>query len=167
MMRVIPKKNYLILAFVLVVTFLLVYYLYLWYDAYRENKLTNRIVDNYLEVINFNELNDYLVENPDTIIYVSKLEDARIREFEKEFKKVLKNNEIDAEILYMDVTKDLEDKASSEVLRSKYDISKSNIPVLLIFKAGQLYAYFDIKGNNYDLKMLKVFIEQMNVKKEQ
>ena len=31
-------------------------------------------------------LDNYLVENPDTIVYVSVLEDEVIRDFEKEFK---------------------------------------------------------------------------------
>ena len=41
-----------------------------------------------MEIIkdNYNELSDYVVENPNTIVYVSVLENEEIREFEKKFK---------------------------------------------------------------------------------
>ena len=69
-LRVIPIKNYLILGIVIIVTLLLLYYFYMWIDAYNETKLNKPILDKYLEVINYNELDDYLIENQDTIIYI-------------------------------------------------------------------------------------------------
>ncbi|MBR7042104.1 MAG: hypothetical protein IKI04_01240, partial [Bacilli bacterium] len=97
-LRVIPKKNYIILALVLLLSFLFIYYLYLWFDSYNEAKLNIPIMNKYMEVINYNELSDYLVENPDTIIYVSVLENSDIRNFEKKFKNLFKRHEIDKDI---------------------------------------------------------------------
>ena len=48
-------------------------------------------LDKYMSVINYNELDNYIVENPDTIIYVSVLEDEKIRGFEKKLKIKYKN----------------------------------------------------------------------------
>ena len=79
-LRTIPTKNYIILGVVILVSILLLYYLYLWFDNYNETKLNMPILDKYMEVINYNELSDYLVENPDAIIYVSVLENSNIRE---------------------------------------------------------------------------------------
>ena len=88
-LRVIPIKNYIILGIVLLVSFLILYYLYLWHESYNESKLNVPILDKYMDVINYNELSDYLVENPDSIIYVSVLENSDIRSFEKKLKSVL------------------------------------------------------------------------------
>ena len=59
--REIPLKNYIILGLVVLLTLGLVYYFYLWYITYEESKLNETIMDRYLEVINYNELNDYIV----------------------------------------------------------------------------------------------------------
>ena len=84
----IPLKNYIILAVVLILSIILVIYFYMWYNAYEESKLNTMIMDKYLQVINYNELNNYLVENKDAVIYSSVLEDQKIRHFEKKFKNI-------------------------------------------------------------------------------
>ena len=47
-----------------------------------------------MRVINYNELENYVVENPNTVVYVSILEDEDIREFEKKLKNKYKNKDI-------------------------------------------------------------------------
>ena len=165
-MRVIPKKNYVILGIVIIVTFLLVYYLYMWYDAYKETKLNVKILDNYLEVINYNELDNYLVENPEAIIYFSVLENEKIREFEKKFKKVLKNNEISSKVLYMDLTEELKNKKTSEELLNKYSISKDNVPIILYFYNEKISSRYSVRENNYDIDAMKNVINLMSKGKE-
>ena len=58
----------------------------MWVDVYKESKINIPIMDRYMSVINYNELDNYIVENPDTIVYVSVLENEKIREFEKQLK---------------------------------------------------------------------------------
>ena len=158
-LRVIPKKNYLILGAVIVVTFLFIYYLYMWYDAYKEKKINMRILDNYLEVINYNELDNYLVESPEAIIYVSVLENEEIREFEKKFKKLLKSNVLDVKILYMDLTKEFKDNKIKSQLEEKYQITNKNIPLILVFSDQTVSNSYSIRENNYDVDLMKDFIE--------
>ena len=165
-MRVIPKKNYVILGIVIIVTFLLLYYLYMWYDAYKETKLNVKILDNYLEVINYNELDNYLVENPESIIYFSVLENEKIREFEKKFKKVLKNNEISSKVLYMDLTEELKNKKTSEELINKYSINKDNVPIILYFYNEKISSRYSVRENNYDIDAMKNVINLMSKGKE-
>ena len=97
----IPFKNYIILAVILIFTILLVVYLFNWQSIYQKNKLQEPILDKYLMVINYNELDDYLVENKEAIVYVSVLNDEKIRMFEnkteqqakEEILKILENYE--------------------------------------------------------------------------
>ena len=69
--REIPFKNYIILAVVLILTIIAVIYLFMWNRVYEKNKLQTPILDKYLLVINYNELNNYIVENKNAVIYTS------------------------------------------------------------------------------------------------
>ena len=165
MNREIPKKNYVVLGIVLIGTFLLMYYFYMWYDAYLETKLGKPILDKYMEVINYNELDNYLVENNNAIIYVSYLEDTEIRDFEKQLKSLLKRHEIDRDVLYMDVT---DNKKIVDTIISKYSNNSFNydIPVILVIENGKLKDIYSIKDNGYDITSVKLFIESIKFLEE-
>ena len=156
-LRKIPKRNYFILAAVIVVTIFLLCYFYMWYDAYKEKKLNMRILDSYLEIINYNELDDYIVENPNSVIYVSVLENTDIREFEKQLKKMLKSNEIKRDMLYMDITDEIKDISAIQ----KYGINKDNIPLVLVFSDGNVVDTYSIVQNNYDMIQFKNFLNRI------
>ena len=64
----IPFKNYILLAVILIISAILIIYFYMWYSAYENNKLTTPIMDKYMQVINYNELDNYLIENKNCII---------------------------------------------------------------------------------------------------
>ena len=145
-LRGIPKKNYIILTGVIVVTILLTYYFYMWINAYNENKINKPILDKYMEVINYNELDNYITENPNSIIYVSVLEDEKIRNFEKKLKNVLKNKEMDSVILYLDITNEEKNDAMK-----KLNID-SNFPYLVVYTNGKITDTYSIGKNNYSTK---------------
>ena len=164
-LRVIPKKNYLILVGIIIFSLLLIYYFYLWFDAYNETKLNRPILNKYMEVINYNELEDYLVESPNAIIYVSVLEDSEIREFEKQFKSLFKSKQIEKEILYMNITEELRNNKIKKERGNKYVVngaSISDVPVIAIFENGVLSSIYSIKNNNYDTESLKMYINGIN-----
>ena len=160
-MREIPKKNYIILGVVLLVSLLLVYYFYMWFSAYRDTKTSMMILDKYLSVINYSELDNYLVENPDCIIYVSKLEDDKIRSFEKKFRKSLKGKTIDSDILYMNITEELKNKRAIKQMKFNYSMENSSIvdvPNILIFENGKLKFIYSISDNGYNIEKLENFL---------
>ena len=134
-LRVVPTKNYIILGVVLLFSFLLLYYLYLWFDNYNETKLNMPILDN--------ELEDYLIENPNAIIYASVLENSDIREFEKKVKTAFRRHEITKEMLYMDITND-------KVNKNDYmlgDNSIADVPVVMVFDNGALKSILAVMVN--------------------
>lgn len=158
MNREIPKRNYIILGVVVIVTFLLMYYFYMWYDAYMDTKIGKPILDKYMDVINGNEIDDYLIENNDAIIYVSVLENEEIRDFEKKLKSLLRKRVIDRDILYLDVTNN---KKMLDTLIDKYSSSSFNydVPMILVIEDGNLKDFYNIKENNYDIDNVKLFIQ--------
>lgn len=151
--REIPLKNYIILGLVILLTLGLVYYFYLWYITYEESKLNETIMDRYLEVINYNELNDYIVENRNAMIYTSVLEDNNIRKFEIKFKNIVVKNALKDKILYMDMTDIFKNKIKYTELRNSYQINNyniTNVPCILVFKDAKLVDIYSIKDNDYN-----------------
>ena len=168
-LRVIPTKNYIILGLVLLVSFLFIYYLYMWLDAYNESKLNKPILDRYMEVINYNELDNYLVESPNAIIYVSVLENSEIRDFEKQFKTILKNHQIEKDLLYMNITEEIKDNTLKKEMNSKYvlnDTKISDVPVIMVIDNGVLISMYKIDVNNYDMLSIKMFLNNIKFSTE-
>ena len=167
--REIPIKNYIILGVVLFITMLILYYFYCWVDVYKESKINIPIMDKYMSVINYNELDNYIVEIPDTIIYVSILEDEKIRGFEKEFKNKYKNKEIENELLYMNITDDIKDMDIRDEMVSKYSINSldmTDVPSLLVFNNGELSSIYSVRDNDYDIDRFVLYINNIVLERD-
>ena len=161
--RKIPLKNYIILGLIILLTLGLVYYFYLWYITYEESKLNETIMDRYLEVINYNELNDYIVENRNAMIYTSILEDKNIRKFEIKFKNIVVKNALKDKILYMDMTDIFKDKIKYTELRNSYQINNyniTNVPCILVFKDAKLVDIYSIKDDDYNTDNVLKYITE-------
>lgn len=160
--REVPIKNYIKLGIILLISILALFYLYLWYRTYEENRLNTPIMDNYLSIINYNELNDYLTENKNATIYLSKLNDNDIRSFEKEFKLIIQDNALKNKMLYLDLTNEL-DQNNEITITNNYTINESNLPVIVIIENSQVVEIYNIKENNYDENKLEAFLNQNNI----
>lgn len=165
-LRKIPKKNYVILGVVILVSLLIVYYLYMWFTAYKSTKEEEVILDKYMTVINYNELDDYLVENPDAIIYVGILNDEDITKFEKKFKNSIKNNKINKEVLYLNITDELNSGKKISEMKDKYTVNYANItdvPNIMVFEDGKIKTIYSIRDNGYDVQKVEKFINDIKL----
>lgn len=149
-LRIVPRKNYIILAIVLLLSFGLVYYFHLWCIAYNDNKLNNPIMDKYMDNINYNELDNYLVENNYAIVYVSVLNNEEVRNFEKQFKLLFRKKKIIHNVLYMNVTDEL------DLFNKRY--SNVIVPAIMIFSEGNFNIAYKINPSDYDINEIKDFI---------
>lgn len=159
----IPLKNYILLSIVLILTIVVVINLFLWKNTYEKNKLQTPILDDYLLVINYNELNNYLVENKDAIIYVSKLNDESIRLFENKFKNIINKNNLNNKILYLDLTEVLKENNIVKEINKKYGKEMTEVPTIVIIKDGKISSSYNIKENNYNIKLLEKYLEKEDV----
>ena len=168
-LRSVPTRNYIILGIILAVTLLLLNYFYVWVDVYKESRINIPILDKYMDSINYNELDNYLVENPDAIIYVSILDNEEIREFEKEFKDEFKERNVNNKLLYLNITSLLSDKNIVNEMRNKYyvnNLSIVDVPSILVFSSGELQSIYNISNNKYDVSAAVEFINNLNVDKK-
>ena len=142
----VPLKNYVYLFCILLGSLLLLFYIYRWYETYNENKLYTSIMNKYLTVINYNELNNYITETPNTILYVSILGDKQINRFEEQFKNNISNSNLRNNILYLDITNEEKNDAMK-----KLNID-SNFPYLVVYTNGKITDTYSIGKNNYSTK---------------
>ena len=150
--KMIPKKNYIILAALTVFTVLLCFYLVSWYKTIDNYNKNNSVMTSVISEINIDSLSNILLENPDVIIYLSSSKDADVKSFEKQFKKIVVNNDLSDEIVYIDISKK-ENKNVTNVLIDNYlskgiSLKKIVYPNILIFKEGKIYNILYLNKTN-------------------
>ena len=150
-MREIPKKNYFILFIVIVFSLLIAFYFRNWYKAYEDSYLSKSIVGNYLFQINYKELDNYLVENQSAIIYVSKVGNEKIRNFEKKFINAINQNDLKNKILYLDLSNYKGDTNNKYTINDK-DIT--SVPNISVFKNGKLDDIYVIDVDRYSMEKI-------------
>ncbi|MGN1357979.1 MAG: DUF6568 family protein [Bacilli bacterium] len=163
-LRVIPKKNYIILGIVILVSLLIIYYFYMWVSAYKDAKENVSVLDNYMNVINYNELDNYIVENPDSIIYVSVVDDIEINKFDKKLANSIKNNDFNKDVLYMNITETIKDTSIKREMIEKYSLKYADItdvPNIIVFEDGKLISIYNIKDNGYSVSKAVEFVNNI------
>ena len=150
-MREIPKKNYFILFIVIVLSLMIALYFRKWYKAYEDGYLSKSIMGNYLFEINYKELDDYLVENQCAIIYVSKVGNEKIRNFEKKFINAINQNDLKNKILYLDLSNYKGDTNNKYTINDK-DIT--SVPNISVFKNGKLDDIYVIDVDGYSMEKI-------------
>ena len=156
-LREVPLKNYIYLFLILLGTILILIYIYTWYDTYNQNKLNTSIMNEYLTVINYNELDNYIIENKDAILYVSMLGNEDINRFEKKFKNEIIKNNLRNDILYLDLTNENQESAIKEL---QID---GNLPCLVVYTNGQITDTYNIKKANYNNKKIIKYLNRIGV----
>lgn len=150
--RKIPTKNYVIYGIIVVVTLVTVFYMNEWYKAYKESILENSYISEYVTEINYSEFENYIQENPSTIIYISKTNSEASIKIEKDLYKIIKNNELSDEIVFLNLTgnenvlSDIENKYFSATLST--DLAR--VPAIAIFDNKKIV---DVLVSDEELKI--------------
>ena len=131
----IPLKNYIIYGIIVVVTLVGVFYLNEWYKAYKQLELENSYISKYVTELNYDEFENYILENPNAIIYMGKTNSEASINVEKKLHKLLDSNELIDTSLFLNLTNN-ENVLTS--IQNKYYSSKSlpnldRIPAIVIF----------------------------------
>lgn len=124
-MKKIKRKNYIILALILILTVFVTFFLS---QLYKNRQRSVSDFYNYANKINGNEIEQYLIENPDVILYISDKYDLSNDKFEKDFKEKLSELNINDMLIF--VEKSDIDKAFLNSINA--DIKLSNTPVVIL-----------------------------------
>lgn len=146
-MRKIPKKNYLIMA-IIVLTVVIVTILFA--HIYNKNIKKTSIMYNYLSEIKKKDIDTYIIEKTNIILYVADKYDVSKNKIEKK----IKNKLIDYNITNYFVFLHLNTNNASfiDYLNKKYSGSlKQRLPMIIIFEEGKIKkCYYDLENINFN-----------------
>lgn len=126
--REIPVKNYSILLCVLLGTILLCAYISSWYKMSEEAKIPKGIMIGSLPEVKIDELDNYLQENSNIILYISSSTDENIKRFEKKVHDYIIEENLTRSFAYIDA-KDLTEEEIKEKLEDRMGTNKKGLEV--------------------------------------
>ncbi len=144
MEKQIRTKNYIILAVLIIVTVLAVFYARSWYITTKEYYAVNSIMLDTVSEIQPNELANYTLENPKFTLYVSSGQNSNIKEFEEQFQKNIIDQNLSSSIIYLnadnisqaDLTKELQSYAENDQVKKR--INTASAVSMYIFDNGKI-----------------------------
>ena len=137
------KKNYVTLAIIYLVVIGAVLYAASWYNTYQNYKTTIPVLRNTVSEINTAELDHFVLENPDGVVYMCVASDTTCRNFDTSLKKELLKSGLQDSVTYID----LQDVANKEnyidSVFTSYGMSSNmnNTPLFLAFEDGRIVSY--------------------------
>lgn len=155
--REIPLKNYIYLVLIVFLTLGILYYLYLWYIEYRKEVTSDSVISSSLQLINYNEVEDYIVENDNVCLYISN-KNIELKDFEKSLKHLIEKYNLERKILYLDIT--------NNISNDKYNIGDTyltGVPKFIYFIDGKLVSSYDIDYNNYKIANIENYLRSIGV----
>lgn len=137
-MKKAQMKNYVILGCIYLIAIFLVFYLVRWYKAYQEYQLQVPVIRDVLQELLPDEVEHYLLEEPDATLYLCAAAESSCRDFEKDFRYYVKQKGLESTLVYVNLT-EIEDKENYLLeFGKKYGktIEDKEYPILLQFEDG-------------------------------
>lgn len=168
--RKIPAKNYLLLILLFAVTIFIVAYLANAYKAREEYKLKNSTMGEIVEEIKTDEVSNYIIDNPNIMIYFSSTIDKKVKKFEKEFRKYIVNEELSTKIIYVDTNEIKTDEFYNDFSNRYFDkeltnksISLKYIPNMVVLKDGKVTDVLITYNENINLELVEEFVNENDI----
>ena len=156
-MRKIPMKNYLLLFILLAVSAFVVLLIFNLFDTKKKENSSD------FKQLNFEELDNYIVENPDVIIYFTTTDSIQ-NKYYKKFKEFVNKNYITNNVIFID-NKDISDKDFSKFI-NKYLNKDTNITTkdyLIIMDEQKIYTIIPIDNENPNMDIIKNILIEIGV----
>ncbi len=142
------KKNYIQLGVILITSILITLVSSNLYRTYEQNKINKSYISKYVTSITCNELSNAITElSSNTFLYLSYTGNNNIYDFEKQFKKVLKEYNLEENIIFVDCTNELNEKNNVESLKNILTVGSRELtlPAIIYFKDNNPIDFIDSK----------------------
>lgn len=129
------KKNYIYLIILLLVTIALTF---LFSFIYKNKVVETSYLYENLNKITSEEFEEYMIEHPDTIIYISEKTNLDNNKFEKKLIKKLEKHNLIENTVYIDkeeINASIEQKLLKEY---SYKYNSNNLPVIIMIDNGKV-----------------------------
>lgn len=157
-MKKIPLKNYFIVGFLIIFTIFLTFYLMKKYDSVKVKEI------NFVSEVKENELDSYITERQEVIIYMASSNNKELDKFNKDLKKYTEDKNLKDLYVYLDlknVSSNFYNKFNIKYLKEA-DNSVFNIkePTFVIIRNGKMDSYLN---NINSIEQVKEFFKKNEV----
>lgn len=144
-MRKVPLKNYFILTLILVLSILIVFYLVKIYNSTMHNTNDKQIL-NKIKEITILELDNYIVENPNIVIYLMD-SDYKSISFEKKLNQVIVEHDLQSQFVLINIANNIYqeyDKTANVNFKNKSILKEVPINSLVIIENKKIKRFIKI-----------------------
>ena len=157
-MKKIPLKNYFILGIILASSIFIVLYIN---KLYLSTKNNDNILNGFIKEIKIQEIDNYIIENPNFIIYLGyKNNDNKL--FEKKFKKLVTKYDLQKDIVFIDISQ-FNDETFNKFCKKYADKLLEKDSSLIIVDNQKVIDVLDITKGNNDIELVKMFFKKNGV----
>lgn len=132
-MKKIKPKNYVLLAVLMVLTVGVVLYSANWYKTLRTLKSKESVMKKVISEIKVEDLESYVIENPNIVLYVTSGSNKDIKSFENSFKSFIQKKDLTKEVVFIDCddvnNEDLQNTLSNLLVD---DLKNKNVDVSIV-----------------------------------
>ena len=157
----IPVKNYFILAFIFLIGIGLTIYFCKWYEVIDTEKKQTPVIRGVIPEISSQELDNFVLENPTTVLYLCTSDNMKCRNFEKDFKKYIIKESMENYIVYVNLTNINQVKFVKD-FNNNYEYKTKltpNYPALIYFNDGKISDMIEgTNSNKLTLSKAKDFL---------
>lgn len=156
------KNKYIKLLIILLATVIATILVCNLYRNYENNKLNSSYISKYVTNVSLKELSNTLIEAGDnTFVYCGITGSDRIYKMEKDLKRVVINNHIEDNFLYVDSSK-LKVSDVNDLLNSELNIKK--FPAIVYLKNGSVTEVLDSSMHELNVSDFNNLLETYEVK---
>lgn len=165
--RKVPVKNYLLFALLTVVTVMIVFYLGKWYRTTNDLKSEKSLILSVISEVKLGELDNYLLENPNGLLFISSGSDQTVKSYEEELKAIITEYDLRDEILYLDQDSLKTEKKQDDFVKKYFYEDMKNVrfetPNLLLFQNGKVVALLKIGNTTLAKEETMKFLKEHGV----
>lgn len=170
-LRKVPMQNYIILALLFLGVILLLWYFSSWYRVYDDYQKETPVIRGTLSEITSLELEHYIMENPTTVIYMCTSSAMKCRNFEKNFKTMLQNNEkLKSNMIYLNLSDiNQEDFVNNFNNLYPYKVKlTTEYPAIVLFEDSKVIGLLQEKENKtLDVNDVRSYLKLHQVNEEE
>lgn len=168
-MKVIPRKNYLLVVVICLATLIVVTYLTYICKKNQAIKVEPSILSGYVLELGEKEimtnLSNYVLDNPGFVLYVSYDSSKNLNEFEEQLKDLVKEQNIKSNLVFANLNlianknflNELKDNFFSDDLNNNY-IKLEKQPNMFLFKNGKIIKVLYYAEHKIDIEDVKKFL---------
>ena len=142
-------KRVILLVVICVVTLSVLIIALKLHENKENNLLATSDISNYVTEINYDEIENHVIEQPSAIIYVSNSSEEKTIDFEKIFIPVIKEYNLENDIIYININE-----------TTIADPFYQNAPELVFYKDGEVSDVLDVSTLNKSSEVEEIFKER-------